>query len=211
MSVEPLSKRWRALIQASNLDPDKAWPYHQALLAAYQEAHRHYHTLTHLAQMFAIFDRLALWHPALEWATWYHDARYEPGACGNEQGSALMATKALTRLGVAARLVHQVEQLILASQTHTSNSTERVVQLFLDADLSILGASPTEYRHYTRAIRAEHAYLPESAYRQGRASFLQGMLNRTALFLSPEFGLAYEAQARINMAEELKHLAEMDY
>lgn len=204
MPIDALTTRWSALIRACDADAVKAGPFYDALLAAYGESQRAYHTLGHLAQMFAVLDKVALWDPAVEWATWYHDACYRPGDRTNEERSAQMAQHAIASLGVDSALGQRVTQLIEATRAHEAPPGDTVQQLFLDADLSILASPAEDYAVYARAIREEHRHLPDVLYRRGRKAFLQDMLNRKRIFLSEEFRRRYEIQAQSNLAGELE-------
>lgn len=203
MPIDALQTRWNALIRACGADAGKASPFFDALVGAYGEPHRVYHTLGHLAHMFAALDAVPLWDPAVEWATWYHDVCYQPGDQANEQRSAQMAQHALANLGVDSALGRRVTQLIEATRAHEANSGDAVQQLFLDADLSILGAPTEDYGAYARAIREEHRHIPDVLYRRGRKAFLQQMLSRDSIFLSEHFRCRYEIQAQGNLAREL--------
>lgn len=204
MPVDALAMRWSALIRACDADAEKAAPFYDALVAAYGEPHRVYHTSGHLAHMFAVLDGVALWDPAVEWATWYHDVCYRPGDRANEERSAQMAQQAIASLGVDSALGQRVTQLIKATRTHEALPGDTVQQLFLDADLSILGSPVEDYAVYACAIREEHRHIPDMLYRRGRKAFLQGMLNRNGIFLSEEFRRRYEIQAQGNLVRELK-------
>ncbi len=83
------------------VDPARAAPHLDALVAAYGEPHRAYHGLAHVAHVFAELDGVPLSDPAVEWATWYHDAVYRPGRRDNEARSAALARGALEALGLA--------------------------------------------------------------------------------------------------------------
>lgn len=77
---------------------------------------------------------------------------------------------------------------------------------FLDADFAILGAPPETYRAYVAGARFEYAHVDEAAWRAGRGAFLSGALAAPRLFRTDGFEDAYGAQARINVAAELKAL-----
>ena len=68
------------------------------LEAAYEEPQRHYHTLEHLGECLALFERHRTHaeRPAeVELALWFHDAVYAIGRADNEARSAEWARRAL--------------------------------------------------------------------------------------------------------------------
>jgi predicted metal-dependent HD superfamily phosphohydrolase len=73
-----LEQRWQRLWDGFSLPaPAGLLP---ALLAAYCEPQRHYHTLQHLEECFAHFDKvrhLANNPAAIELALWFHDSVYD--------------------------------------------------------------------------------------------------------------------------------------
>lgn len=203
MPTDALRERWHALAAACGADTGKASRFYDALAAAYGEPHRAYHTLAHIAHMFAALDEVPLSDPAVHWATWYHDICYRPGDLTNERRSAEVARAALAGIGVGPRLGGRVAQLIEATRDHGKSPGDSAQELFLDADLAILGAPADEYAVYARAVRAEYGGIPDLLYRRGRKAFLQRMLGRDSIFLSEHFRRRYETQARGNLAEEL--------
>jgi len=201
--VQRFTQVWLEL--AAGGDPE---PVAKDLLARWSEPQRHYHTINHLDHCLAGLDRhcaLAVNAPVLEAALWFHDAVYDPHAPDNETRSAALARKVLTHANVASSRVDRIEQLILATRTHESDGSADNA-LLLDLDLSVLGASPADYSRYAEAIRQEYAWVPEADYRHKRAAVLRRFLDRPTLFLTPPFHQLYEAQARHNLAAEIKRM-----
>ncbi|MDK2012872.1 MULTISPECIES: HD domain-containing protein [unclassified Deinococcus] len=166
----------------------------------YAEPGRAYHTGAHVR---ALLDALAgrgVLMPALALAAWGHDLIYDPRAADNEVRSADVFGDWLA----PADLQAEVRELILATR-HTVPVTTRAEALFVDADLSVLGADAATFDAYDRAIRVEYAHVPEAAYRTGRAAVLRSFLKRERLYLTPEFA-GLEPQARVNLARALARL-----
>jgi predicted metal-dependent HD superfamily phosphohydrolase len=205
MPPEELVRRWAALVQACGVDAAAGAPHLDSLLSAYRGADRAYHGLDHLAHVFAELDEVPLWDPAVEWATWYHDAVYRPGRHDNEQSSASLARATLEQLDLD-HLAPRVMQLIEATATHDASSDDRAAQLFLDADMAILGADPATYERYASGIRREHRRVPAFMFDRVRRAFLRDVLARSSIFLTGHFRRRYERQARDNLQGELAHL-----
>lgn len=143
-------------------------------------------------------------------ATLFHDAVYEPLAKDNEARSAVLAHEAIAAEPRLASIdVAAVTSLIEATAHHASfkpRDEDDDRSLFLDADMSVLGAPTDVYDAYTRGVRAEYAAVPDEAFRAGRGTFLRGVLAAPAIFLSPFFRGRLEAAARANVARELAAL-----
>lgn len=152
-------------------------------------------------------DIVPLADAAAEWAAWYRDVVYRPAASDNETRSAALARQALRQLRLDAALGPRVAQLIEATRAHASDPDDPTLNLFLDADLAILGAAPDDYAFYTIGIRQEHRHLPEFLYHRGRKRFIERMLSRDRIFLTTHFAERYEQQARANLGRELAALS----
>ncbi|MEB3273276.1 MAG: hypothetical protein ACO4CG_04265 [Prochlorothrix sp.] len=99
-----------------------------ALRSRYQESHRAYHTLAHLADCFTLWDRAQLEEPmvaawceadrfCLEMSLWCHDGVYQIGAGAgvNEAESAQWAGQWLRRCGVETETIDRIQILIRAT------------------------------------------------------------------------------------------------
>lgn len=176
------------------------------LLDRWQEPHRHYHTIDHLAAMLSIVDA----HPeeaddpqSVRLAAWFHDAVYNPRSDSNEELSARLAERTLPALGVHAIQVAEVARLVRMTAGHDPVPGDRNGALLADADLAILASSATDYRAYVRAVRAEYAHVPNDAFNVGRAAVLRSLLDLPALFRIPALAARWEEAARRNVSAEL--------
>ena len=173
------------------------------LTRRYGEAHRSYHTLTHVQRMLDVLaehdipDRRMV-----EFAVWFHDAVYDTRRPDNEERSARLAAGWLPRLGVSEKGSARVTALILATKNHHPTSDVSSHWL-LDADLAVLGGTAGEYASYAAAIREEYAWVDLHAFRGGRARVLRSFLARPRLFQTPEFFERFEGHARQNLSREL--------
>ncbi len=174
------------------------------LVARYQEPHRAYHNLDHLAQVLQDLSALAA-DPRLRLAAWFHDAIYEPGSPDNETGSAELARVELTARGMDPEAIEFIAQAILATAEHSS-ADPRFAPL-LDADMATLGAPPAAYRAYAAAIRREFSQVPAALFDQGRRAFVQELLDRPRIFITDEARDRFEAPARRNLRSELAVLS----
>ena len=87
-TASALHQRWRTVVAPLLPDPDHTW---QQLATHYNEPHRHYHTLDHVAACLTWLDHyrhLAADPLCLELALWAHDVIYDPRASDNEARSA---------------------------------------------------------------------------------------------------------------------------
>ncbi|WP_405819967.1 hypothetical protein OG241_31285 [Streptomyces sp. NBC_01390] len=228
-ALAALRARWtqalkaaRARVAAEEL-PDPT-PYADNLLARYQEPQRRYHTLTHLTAVLAHIDVLEAAQagtpapdpdttpdPApdlalVRLAAWFHDAVYAPDRSENEERSARLAERALTEAGVSPAGTAEVARLVRLTLTHDPAPDDRNGQVLCDADLAILAAAPDTYAAYTAAVREEYAFVPDDAFRAGRAAVLRQLLALPRLFRTPYGSERWEEPARANITEELRRL-----
>ncbi|WP_271220805.1 HD domain-containing protein [Streptosporangium carneum] len=196
---EKLMERWRSLAGA---EADRLG---EELVARYGEPHRRYHTTAHLEAVLAHVDTLAdsAANPDLvRLAAWFHDAVYDPTRSDNEERSARLAERALPELGVPAEAVATVARLVRLTLTHAPAPGDADGAVLCDADLAILASSPEEYAAYAAAVREEYSFVPDEAFRQGRAAVLRSLLGLPAIFHIADL----EDRARANIQAELARL-----
>jgi predicted metal-dependent HD superfamily phosphohydrolase len=181
-----------------------------ALVARYAEPHRRYHTWGHIQ---ACLDELSGLHglsdrdrEVLRLAIWWHDAVYDPRRSDDEEQSAELARRELAKAGTADDVGQEVARLILLTKGHEVGVGDRLGALLVSIDLSILGADPKAYADYSAAVREEYEFVPEEAFRAGRAAILARFLQSRRIFPHEDFAERLEAQARANLTKELSHL-----
>src|SRR3954454_9679879 len=91
-------------------------------------------------------------------------------------------------------------RLIEATARHTipaglPDDEAEDMALFLDMDLSILGAAPADFDTYEAGVRHEYREVADTAFRHGRADILEGFLAREYLYFSNWGRALFEAAA----------------
>lgn len=133
----------------------------------------------------------------------YHDLVYDAKKQDNEEQSALLAEKRLTALSVPEAIISLCKEIILATKSHLVSANSDV-NLFTDADLSILGKPWEQYEIYYKQIREEYSVYPDLLYKPGRRKVLKHFLAMERIFKTDVFREKYEKQARRNLGRELE-------
>lgn len=171
----------------------------------YNDAGRYYHTFDHLEQMYKQLldakNEIEDWDTIL-FALFYHDIIYITNRTDNEAESANIARDRLTSIEFPEDRIKRCVLHILATKAHAP-SMDSDTNLFIDADLSILGTSQDIYIKYTKEIRDEYFIYPDDIYKNGRKKILTHFLNMDRIFKSNFFFNKYEEIARGNLSEEL--------
>ncbi|MER7683562.1 hypothetical protein [Streptomyces sp. NPDC097610] len=210
--LDALRTRWSHALDGARSPggPDPA-PYADNLLARWQEPQRRYHTVAHLTAVLDHIDVLEEYadDPALvRLAAWFHDAVYLPDRSENEERSARLAERALAEAGAGEEKSVEVGRLVRLTVTHAPADDDRNGQVLCDADLAVLASAPDTYAAYTAAVREEYAFVPDEAFRAGRAAVLRQLLDLPRLFRTPYGTREWEERARENIRRELAHLTE---
>lgn len=204
MSPEALRANWNAAWRALGVAaPGEALC--AELQQRYGEPQRHYHTMQHLGECLAWFEReeALAEHPGeVALALWFHDAIYDVHAHDNEARSADWARQALLAAGVNAEAAERVHALVMATR-HDAVPEGRDAKLLIDIDLSILGAGHERFDEYERQVHAEYAFVPEEVRLPRRRAILQRFLDRKAIYATPRMHAQLEAQARINLQRSI--------
>ncbi|MEU5834391.1 hypothetical protein ABZ820_12075 [Streptomyces diacarni] len=221
--------RWDALLRSARggaEGPDPA-PYGEDLLRRWAEPHRRYHATAHLSAVLDRVEELTAHQEepapsattgdepaahqgdpdAVRLAAWFHDAVYRPDRSENEERSARLAERALPEAGVSAARTAEVARLVRLTVTHEAAPDDVNGALLCDADLAVLAGSPEEYAHYAAEVRQEYAFVPDTAFREGRAAVLRQLLSLPHLFCTSYGRAHWEQPARHNLTTELRLLA----
>lgn len=174
------------------------------LTAAYGSPERGYHDLTHLREVLARLEELAVVDQEVELAAWFHDAVYE-GRGEDEERSAQMAEAMLA--GEPDVDVAEVARLVRLTASHRPAPGDLRGEQLSDADLAILAAPPDRYDEYVTGVRREYAAVPDQAFAAGRAAILRDLLAKETLFHTDHARQHWEATARANITRELARLA----
>jgi len=191
---------WRGIGARGDGDTVRA-----AVLGAWREPQRRYHTLQHLGECITLFERVGALatHPAeVEVGLWFHDAVYDVERSDNEARSADWLREAAGADGVAADVVARICALIMATR-HAALPTGVDAQLLVDIDLAILAADEARFAEYERQIRAEYAFVPEATFRARRRAVLGGFLERERIFSTPRLRDELAPRARANLAKAI--------
>ncbi|WP_171165157.1 hypothetical protein [Streptomyces sp. I05A-00742] len=214
-----LKERWERTVLAVREAAAGPAPgrYADDLLSRWSEPQRRYHTVAHLTAVLDRIDELAdeptgepagaaddpVGLAAVRLAAWFHDAVYLPERSTNEERSARLAERALTELGVPEDVTAEVVRLVLLTVGHDPAPGDRNGELLCDADLAVLGGSPEAYATYAAEVRQEYGFVPDGAFRAGRAAVLRQLLGLERLFRTPQGYERWERTARHNLTTEL--------
>jgi len=166
------------------------------------------HTLQHLQECFAGLEsarHLAERPAEVELALWFHDAIYDTRARDNEEASARWAEAALVAAGASHLAASRVRELVLFTK-HDAVPVGADASVLVDIDLSILGAAESRFAEYEQQVRQEYVWVPELAYRQGRAQVLSSFLGRSCIYSTALFRERLEVRARSNLERSLREL-----
>ncbi|GGZ76600.1 HD domain-containing protein [Streptomyces bluensis] len=211
-ALDALRSRWlRTLLAARDgaCHPDP-YPYADNLLKRWSEPQRRYHTLDHLTAVLDRVDELEEYADdpdAVRLAAWFHDAVYLPERSTNEERSARLAERALPEAGVPQETTDEVARLVRLTVTHDPADDDANGAVLCDADLAVLAAPPESYARYAAAVREEYSFVPDDAFRTGRAAVLRQLLDLPRLFRTPYGEREWEAPARRNIAAEIERLS----
>jgi predicted metal-dependent HD superfamily phosphohydrolase len=199
-----LAERWHTVL-----------PHQEAMGAAlverYREPWRRYHDARHLLAVLRQVDALAgdqdLFIVRL--GAWFHDAIYDIPfrELTNEDASARLALRELSRAGLEQEDLTQVARLVRMTADHVPGSRDPEGELLCDADLAVLASPPEEYAAYVAEVREEYASVPDDEFYEARFEVLEpwveGEIFRTGK------GKLLTPAARENVTAEVVRLAEL--
>lgn len=208
-----LKERWLRLAVRYGAHHTVVEKLYDTIARAYSEPWRRYHTLRHIGSMLdfiAAHGAFAEDRTALDFAAWFHDIIYDTRRSDNEERSADFAANILLALMAPEKIALRVAALILLTKHHVPPPDDAEAALFIDADLAVLGADPSAYRTYRESIRLEYSWVDEIHYRHARRKVLEEFLAHERIYFTPSVHKRLEAQARINLGEEIADLSGRD-
>ena len=213
MKIALLQSSWYSLLHKIQANSQLGEVIFVDLVKAYSHPARHYHNLEHIQHLLNLSEKvrdISDSFAVLQFSVWFHDYVYDPQAKDNELKSAVYTEKTLNKLNVSPDLIQLVKRIILSTQKHEPLTDNIDNLIFLDADLSILGASSDKYVKYAQAIRQEYSWLSDRDYQQGRKQVLADFLARERIYYTDYFYQQLEVQARANLEAEIKLYADKD-
>lgn len=184
---------------------DKLW---SEIEKTYSGWGRHYHNLSHLENIFSqlneVREEIEDWDTML-FSLYYHDIVYRATSKENEEESAAKALDALRKIAYSSTQAKKCVDIILATKAHFITD-DHDTNLFIDADLSILGAPWETYADYCKKVRKEYFIYPGFMYKPGRKRVLEHFLKMKRIFKTDFFHNKYEERAKENLQKELELL-----
>ncbi|MHA3051919.1 HD domain-containing protein [Acinetobacter sp. ANC 4640] len=204
---QQFSQAWRKLFV--QFSPER-WSVQQhelcleKLLHAYKEPQRAYHSLQHIVECLALFEKIQSQIEddfALQLAIFFHDVVYQPRSASNEYDSALWMQQQLAGALPESQL-DKITTWILATQQHATTPESDLAYL-LDIDLAILGSPVVRFAEYQQQIRQEYVWVDELIYQEKRKQVLRQFYLAQPLYQTQYFQQHYELQAKANLQQVL--------
>lgn len=205
--MDTYKDRWLSLFKGTN-NHSSALSVFEILKRRYSEKHRKYHNFSHIADCLRHLDRIKdhLAQPRpVELALWFHDVIYNTKSKRNEEKSAEMATRELSKLGLDREGINQVSSMVLVTK-HPGNPGSEDEKYVLDIDLAVLGSSPEVFLEYESNIRREYKWVPGFVYKRQRSEILESFLSRDRIYQTDYFYNQREEAARRNIRNSLNDL-----
>jgi predicted metal-dependent HD superfamily phosphohydrolase len=198
---------WNGLMRPYGLSRERCLESYQHIIhAAYTEPHRRYHTDEHLADCLDVIDRFIPYVPNLDaivLAIFFHDIVYDPQKTNNEAASVSRFESLYRRLQIPKDTALKVTPAIYATR-HDGEPHDAISKAVVDVDLSVLALPTEEYdERYAWKIREEYSFVPDKAFKEGRAKILTGLLARPDVYHTEIFREAFEKKARENLHREI--------
>ncbi len=185
------------------------------LVTAYCTAPRTYHTLDHVAWGLKRIDEIVR-HEELEerinvsavrWAMWFHDAvmTFGDGSAEDEERSGRKSYQAAKQAGLPTSFANATLRLVL-STSHLADKLMLDESVLVDADLSMLGASESDFDVYETRVRREWAAFDDKGFALGRLLVLQRFLDKRRIFTTDYGRDKWEARAQSNLRRSKRKL-----
>ena len=204
MATARVRRRFSIACESLGVTEPKEREWWRRVETSYNEPGRHYHTLVHIDAMLTLAtnhevqDRVAV-----DLATIFHDIIYDAVAGGggsNERESAQVFVEFAHSTTMTSDRINKVVEWIERTWSHDGAGLDSDGQLFMDFDMSILGAERGAYALYASQVRLEYGHVNWLYWRVGRSQFLSASTSKK-VFCTSEFA-ALEGKALENARAE---------
>ena len=204
MATARVRRRWALACESLGVTKPKEREWWRRVETGYNEPGRHYHTLVHIDAMLTLAtehdvqDRVAV-----DLATIFHDIVYDAingGGGKNERESAQVFVEFAHSTTMTSERINKIVQWIERTWSHDGADLDDDGRLFMDFDMSILGADREAYARYASQVRREYGHVNWLYWRVGRSQFLSASTSKK-VFCTSEFA-ALEAAALENARAE---------
>ena len=204
MATARVRRRWSLACESLGVTKTKEREWWRRVEASYNESNRYYHTLVHVDAMLTLATKHEVQdRVAVDLATIFHDIVYDAvhgGQGRNERESAQQFVEFAHSTTMTSERISKVVQWIERTWSHDGAGLDSDGQLFMDFDMSILGAESEAYALYASQVRLEYGHVNWLYWRIGRSQFLSASTSKR-VFSSPQFA-ALEDKARLNARAE---------
>ena len=204
MATARVRRRWALACESLDVTKPKEREWWRRVETSYNEPGRHYHTLVHIDAMLTLASDHALKDSvAVDLATIFHDIIYDAVAGGggrNERESAQVFVEFAQSTTMTSERINKIVQWIERTWSHDGADLDDDGRLFMDFDMSILGAEREAYARYASQVRREYGHVNWVYWRVGRSQFLSASTSKR-VFSSPQFA-ALEGKALENARAE---------
>ena len=204
MATVRVRRRFSIACESLEVTKPKEREWWRRVETGYTEPGRHYHTLIHIDAMLTLATKHDLQdRVAVDLATIFHDVVYDAVAGGggrNERESARVFVEFAHSTTMTSERIHKVVRWIERTWSHDGNDLDGDGRLFMDFDMSILGAESEAYALYASQVRREYGHVNWLYWRIGRSQFLSASTSKN-VFCTPDFA-GLEGKARENARAE---------
>ena len=231
-NTQDTSKRWISTLMILHSHPDR----HYHTLAHLEEMFGYLDIILFKDSQKSDIqkdDKWSLLMTATLLSVFFHDAIYDAKSGTNEEDSVSLFQTFMAELLLCTSSTSNdnridkwpgsiiVEQFIMATKSHDTKDLDNTtdtdelffLQLFLDADMSVLGKDPEAYDAYASMIRKEYIHVPHQVYCDKRSDILQSFVGdledkgkSKSVYLSKDMRDALETQAISNLRREISSL-----
>ena len=190
MATARVRRRWTLACESLGVDKTNEREWWRRVETKYNEPGRHYHTLVHVDAMLTLATKYDVQDSvAVDLATIFHDIVYDAvdgGRGRNERESAQVFVEFAHSTTMTSERISKVVQWIERTWTHCGDGLDDDGRLFMDFDMSILGAESEAYALYASQVRLEYGHVNWLYWRIGRSQFLSSSTSKR-VFSSPQF------------------------